>query len=105
MACCGVGAGQRDGWNCDLSACLELAQKKDPEYSVDQDKAPETTFSGSDYGGRKSESRTDVAPHGAHAGAQTASADTAESPPQPVPTLCPWETKEPSPPAVHREER
>jgi hypothetical protein len=35
---------------------LELAQKKDPEYSVDQDKAPETTFSGGDYGGRKSES-------------------------------------------------
>merc|ERR1719265_2936109 len=34
---------------------LELAQKKAPEYSVDQDKAPETSFSGGDYGGRKSE--------------------------------------------------
>merc|ERR1719375_2643534 len=35
---------------------LELVQKKAPEYSVDQDKAPETTFAGADYGGRKSES-------------------------------------------------
>merc|ERR1712048_1341527 len=36
---------------------LELVQKKDdPEYSVDEDKAPETTWSGGDYGGRKGES-------------------------------------------------
>jgi len=37
---------------------LSLAQKKkeDPKYSVDEDKAPETTFSGGDYGGRKGES-------------------------------------------------
>jgi CHASE3 domain sensor protein len=35
---------------------LELVQKKAPEYSVDSDKAPETTFSGGDYGGRKGES-------------------------------------------------
>jgi len=34
---------------------LSLAQKDDPKYSVDEDKAPETTFSGS-YGGRKGES-------------------------------------------------
>merc|ERR1719272_2017307 len=34
---------------------LSLVQHKDPEYSVDKDKAPETTF-GSDHGGRKSES-------------------------------------------------
>merc|ERR1712013_681157 len=37
---------------------LELAQKKQepgPEYSVDQDKAPETSWSGGSYGGRKSE--------------------------------------------------
>jgi septal ring factor EnvC (AmiA/AmiB activator) len=33
---------------------LEFVQKKEPEYSVDPDKAPETTFSGS--GARKSES-------------------------------------------------
>merc|ERR1719375_1797410 len=35
---------------------LELVQKKakQPEYSVDSDKAPETSF-GSSYGGRKSE--------------------------------------------------
>jgi phage shock protein A len=33
---------------------LELVQKKGPEYSVDQDKAPEASFSGS--GSRKSES-------------------------------------------------
>jgi hypothetical protein len=36
---------------------LELVQhKKEPEYSVDQDKAPDTTWSGGDYGGRKGES-------------------------------------------------
>jgi len=36
---------------------LELVQsKKEPEYTVDQDKAPETSFSGGDYGGRKGES-------------------------------------------------
>jgi len=37
---------------------LALAQKKkeDPKYAVDEDKAPETTFSGGDYGGRKGES-------------------------------------------------
>jgi phage shock protein A len=35
---------------------LELVQKKDPEYTVDEDKAPETTWSGGDYGGRKGES-------------------------------------------------
>lgn len=29
---------------------------KEPEYSVDADKAPETTWSGGDYGGRKGES-------------------------------------------------
>merc|ERR1719238_938200 len=34
---------------------LALAQEE-PEYTVDPDKAPETTWSGSDYGGRKSES-------------------------------------------------
>lgn len=35
---------------------LELVQKKsDPDYTVDPDKAPETTFDGGDYGGRKSE--------------------------------------------------
>jgi len=34
---------------------LGLAQKA-PEYAKDADKAPETSFSGSDYGGRKSES-------------------------------------------------
>jgi len=35
---------------------LALAQKKeDPKYAVDEDKAPETSFSG-DYGGRKGES-------------------------------------------------
>merc|ERR1719163_1959581 len=34
---------------------LGLAQKA-PEYSKDEDKAPETSWSGSDYGGRKSES-------------------------------------------------
>merc|ERR1719446_240775 len=35
---------------------LELVQKKEPEYTVDEDKAPETSFSGGDYGGRKGES-------------------------------------------------
>merc|ERR1719440_1691391 len=35
---------------------LALSQKKAPEYSEDPDKAPETSWSGSDYGGRKSES-------------------------------------------------
>ena len=36
---------------------LELVQhKKEPEYSVDQDEAPDTTWSGGDYGGRKGES-------------------------------------------------
>jgi len=36
---------------------LELVQKKsDPEYTVDKDKAPETSFSGGDYGGRQGES-------------------------------------------------
>merc|ERR1719191_884568 len=34
---------------------LGLAQKA-PEYSKDEDKAPETSWSGADYGGRKSES-------------------------------------------------
>jgi len=34
---------------------LELAQKA-PEYAKDEDKAPATSWSGSDYGGRKSES-------------------------------------------------
>merc|ERR1719254_143413 len=36
---------------------LGLAQKgrQAPEYSEDIDKAPETTWSGADYGGRKSE--------------------------------------------------
>merc|ERR1719331_3314876 len=34
----------------------ELVQKKAPEYEQDADKAPETSWSGSDYGGRKSES-------------------------------------------------
>jgi hypothetical protein len=34
----------------------ELVQKKAPEYAQDADKAPETSWSGSDYGGRKSES-------------------------------------------------
>merc|ERR1719313_3286599 len=33
----------------------ELIQKKAPEYTNDADKAPETSWSGSDYGGRKSE--------------------------------------------------
>merc|ERR1719240_836775 len=33
---------------------LELVQE--PEYTVDQDKAPETTWSGGEYGGRKKES-------------------------------------------------
>jgi len=32
---------------------LELAQQ--PEYTIDQDKAPETIWEGADYGGRKSE--------------------------------------------------
>merc|ERR1719426_202399 len=32
-----------------------LVQKKAPEYSEDPDKAPETSWSGSDYGGRKRE--------------------------------------------------
>eukprot|EP00929_Paragymnodinium_shiwhaense_P111685 TRINITY_DN79_c0_g2_i1.p1 TRINITY_DN79_c0_g2~~TRINITY_DN79_c0_g2_i1.p1 ORF type:complete len:497 (-),score=211.34 TRINITY_DN79_c0_g2_i1:155-1645(-) len=38
---------------------LELAQKskkQDPEYTVDPDKAPETSWKGADYGGRSSES-------------------------------------------------
>jgi len=36
---------------------LSLAQKEDPKYSVDEDKAPETTWEGgSSYGGRKGES-------------------------------------------------
>jgi len=34
---------------------LELAQQE-PEYTVDQDKAPETIWEGGDYGGRKKES-------------------------------------------------
>merc|ERR1719324_1921043 len=34
----------------------ELVQKKAPEYEQDADKAPETSWSGSGYGGRKSES-------------------------------------------------
>jgi len=33
---------------------LELAQE--PQYTIDQDKAPETIWEGADYGGRKSES-------------------------------------------------
>merc|ERR1719454_2536983 len=33
-----------------------MQSKKQPEYSVDEDKAPETTWSGGDYGGRKGES-------------------------------------------------
>merc|ERR1712050_5323 len=38
-------------------AVPELVQKgrKSPEYSKDADKAPETSWSGADYGGRKSE--------------------------------------------------
>jgi len=41
---------------------LALSQKKeDPEYTVDPDKAPETSWSGGDYGGRKSESEGLVA--------------------------------------------
>jgi len=35
---------------------LELVQNKQPEYTVDKDKAPETSFSGGDYGGRQGES-------------------------------------------------
>jgi hypothetical protein len=35
---------------------LALVQSKAPEYAEDPDKAPETSWSGSDYGGRKSES-------------------------------------------------
>merc|ERR1719428_2335124 len=38
---------------------LELVQE--PEYTVDPDKAPETSWSGGDYGGRKSESEGLVA--------------------------------------------
>jgi chromosome segregation ATPase len=35
---------------------LALAQaSQEPEYTVDKDKAPDTTWSGDDYGGRKSE--------------------------------------------------
>merc|ERR1740121_1148863 len=35
---------------------LKLVQRSDPEYTVDNDKAPETIWRGGDYGGRKSES-------------------------------------------------
>merc|ERR1719482_1995212 len=38
-----------------------LVQKRAPEYSNDPNKAPETSLSGSDYGGRKSESSGIVA--------------------------------------------
>merc|ERR1719316_2142163 len=41
---------------------LELIQRKeDPEYTVDPDKAPETSWTGGDYGGRKSESEGIIA--------------------------------------------
>jgi len=40
---------------------LELVQKSEPEYTVDPDKAPETTWIGGDYGGRKGESEGIVA--------------------------------------------
>merc|ERR1719181_496296 len=33
----------------------QLIQKQDPEYTEDPDKAPETSWKGADYGGRKSE--------------------------------------------------
>jgi phage shock protein A len=36
-------------------------QQQEPEYTVDPDKAPETSWSGSDYGGRKSESEGIIA--------------------------------------------
>jgi hypothetical protein len=39
---------------------LALSQQE-PEYTVDPDKAPETSWSGSDYGGRKSESQGIIA--------------------------------------------
>jgi len=39
---------------------IELAQEE-PEYTVDPDKAPETTFQGGDYGGRKQESKGVIA--------------------------------------------
>mmetsp|Transcript_62995 Transcript_62995/g.198965 ORF Transcript_62995/g.198965 Transcript_62995/m.198965 type:complete len:711 (-) Transcript_62995:127-2259(-) len=35
---------------------LSLARKEPPTYSMDEDKAPETIWSGANYGGRKSES-------------------------------------------------
>merc|ERR1719371_62730 len=34
---------------------IDKVQQKAPEYAEDPDKAPETSWSGSDYGGRKSE--------------------------------------------------
>mmetsp|Transcript_9021 Transcript_9021/g.25921 ORF Transcript_9021/g.25921 Transcript_9021/m.25921 type:complete len:708 (-) Transcript_9021:51-2174(-) len=37
------------------------AHKQEPEYTVDPDKAPETTWKGSDYGGKKTETRGIVA--------------------------------------------
>lgn len=43
---------------------ISLSQKRkrdDPEYTVDPDKAPETTWSGAKYGGRKSENEGIVA--------------------------------------------
>lgn len=41
---------------------LELIQRKqDPEYTVDPDKAPETSWTGGDYGGRKGESEGIIA--------------------------------------------
>merc|ERR1719450_1131589 len=35
---------------------LSMAQKTDPSYSHDEDKAPETTWEGANYGGRMTES-------------------------------------------------
>merc|ERR1712050_39021 len=35
---------------------IPLSFRQEPEYTVDPNKAPETTWSGSDYGGRKQES-------------------------------------------------
>merc|ERR1712187_445856 len=35
---------------------LSLAQKSEPNYTIDEDKAPETVWEGANYGGRMSES-------------------------------------------------
>merc|ERR1719401_1431556 len=40
---------------------LPLALKAEPEYTIDEDKAPETIWEGSNYGGRKSETEGLVA--------------------------------------------